>query len=76
MKDDDLYFGYSSDLEKRYEYHQKGRVTSTKDRRPLKLVYYEAYNSEADARNRERQIKRRAKAFTNLKRRIEKSIED
>ena len=74
--DNDPYFGYSSDLAARVVEHEKGRVPSTKSRRPLVLVYYEAYLSEHDARNRERQIKRRAQAYSVLKRRISKSIHD
>jgi len=73
-KDNNLYFGYSSDLKKRFMEHNKGHVVSTADRRPLELVYYEAYKSENDARDRERQIKRRAKAFISLKRRLKCSI--
>jgi len=34
-----------------------GRVNSTKNRRPLKLIYYEACINEEDARRRERYLK-------------------
>lgn len=74
LRDNNLYFGYSSNLQKRFQEHNAGRVASTKNRRPLELVYYEAYRSESDARERERQIKRRAKAHISLKRRIKNSI--
>ncbi|OGG42938.1 hypothetical protein A3G50_00155 [Candidatus Jorgensenbacteria bacterium RIFCSPLOWO2_12_FULL_42_11] len=74
VKDKDLYFGFSSDLRQRVKEHNKGRVLATNKRKPLRLVYYEAYLSEKDARNRERQIKLRAQAFTSLKRRIKDSI--
>ncbi|TSC53296.1 MAG: putative endonuclease [Parcubacteria group bacterium LiPW_39] len=70
LKDKNLYFGYSDDLRIRFKEHKGGRVPSTKNRRPLELVYYEAYGSEKDARERERQIKKRAKAYISLKRRI------
>lgn len=73
-KDGKLYFGYTNNLKQRFEDHNKGRIESTKDRRPLTLPYYEAYASEEDARNRELQIKRRAKAYISLKRRIKHSI--
>lgn len=73
-KDNELYFGYTNNLKQRFEEHNKERVTSTKNRRPLILPYYEAYLSEEDARNRERQIKRRAKSYISLKRRISGSI--
>ncbi len=72
-KDNELYWGFSTDLRERIDDHNRGKVHSTKERRPLVLAYYEAYRSEEEARNRERQIKRRAKAFIALKRRIKKS---
>ena len=73
-KDKNLYFGYTEDVEQRVKEHNAGRVPSTKDRRPLECVYYEAYKSEKDARERERQIKKRAKAHISLKRRLKHSI--
>lgn len=42
-KDKSLYIGYSSDLRKRLVKHYKKQVTSTKDKAPWKLIYYEAY---------------------------------
>ena len=69
-KDRNLYFGYSADLKRRLAEHTKGKVEATCARCPLRLIYYEAYLSEEDARGRERQIKRRAKAHSGLKRRI------
>jgi len=76
LKDKDLYFGYTNDLRKRFKEHNAGRVDSTKERRPLEIIYYEAYKSEKDAQERERQIKRRAKAHISLKRRIKNSINE
>ncbi|TSC73952.1 MAG: Uncharacterized protein G01um101444_419 [Parcubacteria group bacterium Gr01-1014_44] len=64
------------DLRKRLVYHNSGKVSSTKDRRPLEIIYYEAYKSREDAVERERQIKRRAKAFISLKRRIRNSLNE
>ena len=52
LKDKNLYFGYSDDLHKRLKEHNMGRVDSIKKRRPFILVYYEAYKSEKDARER------------------------
>ena len=57
LKDQDLYTGYTSDLRRRFREHTGGKVTSTRDRRPLKLIYYEAYLLEADAKGRERFLK-------------------
>jgi putative endonuclease len=56
-KDGNLYVGYSKDLNLRFEDHQKGQVTSTKNRRPLKLIYYEACLEQADALKREKYLK-------------------
>lgn len=44
LKDDNHYIGYSSDLRNRIKKHNLGKVNSTKNRRPLKLIYYEAYS--------------------------------
>ncbi|MCL5733353.1 MAG: GIY-YIG nuclease family protein [Patescibacteria group bacterium] len=52
-KDGKLYIGSASDLKKRIEKHNHGYIISTKNRRPLKLVYYEAYISPRDAKRRE-----------------------
>ena len=74
-KDDlNLYIGSTSDLHRRFQEHKNGKVKSTKSRRPLELVYYEAYRAEDDALNREKQLKRRGRAKGGMKRRIEKSL--
>lgn len=52
-QDKKLYVGYSADLRKRFRQHQSGYVRATAPRRPFTLLYYEAYRSEEDARNRE-----------------------
>lgn len=48
-KDKKLYTGYTNNLKLRFEQHRKGQVLSTKDRRPLKLIYYEACLNQKDA---------------------------
>jgi len=53
IKDNKLYIGYSSDLKQRLEEHSRGIVMSTKNRRPMELIYYEAYRAEKDAGVRE-----------------------
>ena len=57
LKDKSLYIGFSSDLKKRFVKHNKGRVASTKDRVPFKLIYYEAYLERKDATGREKFLK-------------------
>ena len=57
LKDSKFYFGYTKDLKLRFDQHQKGKVDSTKYRRPLKLVYYEACLDRNDAIKREKYFK-------------------
>ena len=52
-----FYTGYTKDLRKRLEEHNKGLVQSTKNRRPLKLVYYEGCLTQKDATQREKYLK-------------------
>jgi len=69
-KDNLLYTGSANDLKKRFILHNSGKVSSTKNRIPLELIYYEAYKSEKDARSREQKLKLRANALYQLKKRI------
>lgn len=57
MKDGRFYTGYTGDLEQRIDAHTLGKVSITRNRRPLKLVYYEACVDQADALHRERYLK-------------------
>ena len=41
--DGHLYTGYSSNLRERVRQHERGEVFSTKSRRPVRLVFYEAF---------------------------------
>ena len=53
LKDYRFYIGYTEDVKKRLADHNEGRNTSTKPRRPLKLIYYEAHISKDNALRRE-----------------------
>jgi putative endonuclease len=55
--DKKLYIGFTSDLRKRVEEHNKGRVDSTECRRPFSLIYYEACLDKLKAINREKYFK-------------------
>jgi putative endonuclease len=68
--DNQYYYGSTKDLRKRFTEHDKGKVTSTRYRRPLKLVYFESYDSVDKARHRERQVKNSGSIRTNLHKRI------
>lgn len=56
-KDNRLYVGSTNDLRKRLDLHNSGQVPSTRYRRPLKIIYYEACPAERDARIREKYLK-------------------
>lgn len=74
LRDSNIYTGFTSDLKRRYQQHQDGKVSSTKNRQPLKLIYYEAYLSESDARKREIYLKAGGKAKSELKLRLNDSM--
>jgi len=57
QKDKKLYVGCTEDLKLRFEQHIKGLVNSTKNRRPLILIYYEACLKQEDAFKREKYLK-------------------
>ncbi len=67
--DNNLYIGCTSDFSRRIEYHNKGRVKSTKYRRPLVLVYKEDYGSQCEAFKTEKYYKT-AKGKRELKNKI------
>ena len=48
-KDHNLYIGCTSDLKNRLDYHNNGRVKSTKNRRPFKLIFSEVYPDRYEA---------------------------
>jgi len=75
LKDHRLYIGSTKNLRERLLEHNDGKVYSTKNRRPFKVIYCELYRSEEDARVREHNLKLRTNAYRQLKRRIKKSIE-
>lgn len=56
-KDNKFYTGYTNDLQNRVKEHASGKVPSTKNRLPLKLVYYEACLNQQDATHREKYLK-------------------
>lgn len=66
IEQDKLYIGSTNDLRRRIKVHQK--------KGKLKLIYYEAYNSERDTRKREHNLKYFGKAYGQLKGRIKDSL--
>ena len=57
MSNGQLYTGYTGDLKLRMSEHDRGEVASTRNRRPLRLIHYEAYALKTDAMRRERFLK-------------------
>lgn len=55
--DGKLYIGYTPNLKKRLLEHLKGKVLSTKIRKPFVLVYYEACLNKLKAIKREKYFK-------------------
>lgn len=55
--DRQLYTGFTPDLRSRLNAHKNGYVRSTKHRRPLILIHYEAYTNESDAKMHEKYLK-------------------
>ena len=56
-KDNGFYVGFTKNLKLRFGQHNKGLVESTKDRMPMKLIYYEARLNQSDATKREKYLK-------------------
>lgn len=56
-KNDTIYIGFTNDLRKRFEKHNRGLNFSTKSYLPWKLIHYEAYLNIEDAKRRERYLK-------------------
>ena len=57
LKDKKFYIGSTADLKRRISEHKKGKVKSTKNRLPIKLICYEAYLTKTEAQRRERFLK-------------------
>jgi len=55
--DSSLYVGITNNLRKRLVEHNQGRTPFTKNRRPIKLVHQERFNSRKEAAKREKEIK-------------------
>ena len=53
-KDGKKYTGYTKDIKLRFQEHNNGLVASTKNRRPLKLIYFEACVNQQDATRHEK----------------------
>lgn len=74
FKDKKTYIGQSNDLRRRFKEHTNGLVPSTKSRRPLMLIYYEAFLIGEVAKDQEKLYKT-GQGRRILKKRLTKIIE-
>jgi len=54
---DFLYVGFTENLGRRLKEHNNKKELSTKHYAPFKLIFYEAYNNQKDAKRREEYFK-------------------
>lgn len=57
FNDKGLYIGFTNNLKNRLTLHVKGQVTATQKRLPVKLIHYEYFINEQDAKAREKSSK-------------------
>ena len=57
LNNKDIYKGSCLDLKIRLTEHQLGKVNSTRNYRPVKLIGHEGYTLKSDAQRRERFLK-------------------
>ncbi|MBI5045277.1 MAG: GIY-YIG nuclease family protein [Candidatus Levybacteria bacterium] len=57
LKDKGLYIGFTSNLKTRIKTHIQGNVPATHARLPVKLIHYEYFINEDDAKAREEFLK-------------------
>jgi putative endonuclease len=70
LRDGNLYIGQTSNLDQRLQYHNTGRVKSTKKRIPFELIYTEKFSTRGEAMKKERLLKDiKSKDFKNMMRR-------
>ena len=69
-----IYIGFTSNLRKRLKEHNDGKNKSTRYGIPWKLVYYEAFYCQEEAKRREEKLKYHGQAKRHLKERIAQSI--
>lgn len=65
-----LYIGFTDNLERRMAEHASGKVTTTHRLGFGKLLYYEAYEQEELAKEREKKLKQFGSSYTGLKKRL------
>lgn len=72
---EELYFGSTSNLRRRFLEHNSNKSVSTR-KHVWRLIYYEAYFAEKDARLREQKIKQFGQSAKHLKNRLKDSFKE
>lgn len=79
-RDGTLYTGWTTDLEKRIKAHNTGKGAKyTKNRAPVRLVYYEEFETKQEALKREyaiKQLSRKDKLDLIKKRKLTEALGD
>ena len=65
-----LYVGYSADLKRRLREHQQRKAYTTRRMQNPKLIYYEAYTTDVEAKLRERKLKEYGSSYHGLLKRL------
>lgn len=73
LNDKGFYIGFTTNLKYRLSSHARGEVKSTANRRPLKLIHYEFFINEQDAKAREVFLKS-GFGRTNLKKALQRTL--
>lgn len=71
---DKSYIGKTNNVVKRLAEHNAGLSQSTKPYRPWRCAYLEGYATRDEADDRERKLKQFGKVYSQLKRRIWRSL--
>ena len=58
LSNGDIYKGLTEDPERRFEEHRSGKVDSTRNHLPMKVLGFEAYLIKSDALRREQFLKK------------------
>jgi putative endonuclease len=56
-KTDCVYIGISKDVSNRLKYHNSGKVKTTKNKGPWRVIYIEKHSTVIEARRREKYLK-------------------
>lgn len=75
LKDKSYYIGQTSNINERLNQHNRGKVRSTKNRVPFKLIGFETYKTREEARYREYKLKRHSGRRKNFIRELHKRAE-